>query len=172
MPTRNQIAKGSPGRTATDARRGGRLKHSDAGHGAAVKALRQTKATIVDSIAAGHSLTRAAGLAGVHRSTAYEWRMDDPEFRAALYEAAEARADVGEDLLWDHARSQHPGAVTAAIVINKQSGRFVDRQQIDSRSVTVSASVDLSHLTDQQLEDLLSLQSGRRQALESPKLEG
>lgn len=52
---------------------------------------------LLDMLATGKSVYKAAAAAGIGRSTAYEWRDSDPEFKARWEEALEAGIDAMED---------------------------------------------------------------------------
>lgn len=52
---------------------------------------------LLDMLATGKSVYKAASAAGIARSTAYEWRDTDPEFKARWEEALEAGIDAMED---------------------------------------------------------------------------
>jgi transposase-like protein len=52
---------------------------------------------LLDMLSTGKSVYKAASAAGIARSTAYEWRDSDPEFKARWDEALEAGIDAMED---------------------------------------------------------------------------
>lgn len=53
--------------------------------------------TFLEAVAKGHSVTKAAGMAGRHRSMFYDLRKADPDFALLWADAVEAGVDVLED---------------------------------------------------------------------------
>lgn len=62
----------------------------------------QNKAKILDAMTKGHSMTKAAKIAGVGRNALHEWKRDDEEFRHEVQAAFAA----GTDTLADEARKR------------------------------------------------------------------
>jgi transposase-like protein len=56
-----------------------------------------SKATFLAELKAGNTVSKAAQACGVHRRTLYDWRDQDPEFRAAWEEAITASVEILED---------------------------------------------------------------------------
>ena len=61
------------------------------------KRIDEKRVKFLASLAEGNSVARAAGDAGVGRSTAYEWREAEPEFASAWDDAVETGTDALED---------------------------------------------------------------------------
>lgn len=67
----------------------------------------------------------------IARATYYNWRDEDPEFRAAADETAESVLDMAESSLYKQVQSGNP---TATIFLLKCKGAkrgYVEKQQID-----------------------------------------
>lgn len=76
------------------------------------RTLTHARDTFIAVLAQGGSITRAAGAAGIARSTAYEWRDADTAF-AKLWDEA---LDAGIDLLEDEARRRAVDGVERPVV--------------------------------------------------------
>ena len=67
------------------------------GHAWTKQAVEKKKATILQALATGASVTAAVKKASVSRASAYTWRDDDPAFRDAWDMAIESGTDLMED---------------------------------------------------------------------------
>jgi hypothetical protein len=61
------------------------------------------KGKFLRALTEGYSVTGAAKIARVDRTTVYVWRKDDDDFKAAWDEAIEAGGDLLEDEAWKRA---------------------------------------------------------------------
>lgn len=99
------------------------------------------------------NVTQAVESAGVGRSTVYEWKEKDPEFRKKWEEAEESMIDIVESQLLTNIRE---GKEASCIFFLKTRGKkrgYVEKQEIDL-SGGLNVSQRLQEMSD---EDLIKL---------------
>lgn len=76
------------------------------------RTLTHARETFITTLAGGASITKSCQVAGIGRTTAYEWRDADPAFKVLWDEALES----GIDLLEDEARRRAVEGVERPVV--------------------------------------------------------
>lgn len=125
------------------------------------------KNAVLESLKNGVSITKACEAANVAVSTFWIWRNEDEEFNNQVLEAKDSRVDIVEDELFENTQSikdkdgkiVQRGNVLAQIFFlkNRSRGRWKDRQEIEH-----SGKVDLSNLSDEEIDDYLNRLSEKR----------
>ena len=114
------------------------LLHAKKSNGDFDKLQAIAKQTVLDEISDGHAANYAAKKAGVHRTTIYEWRKEDPDFDIAYAAAWEARADWYEERLRDTAADNNPTSIIVGLKMHK---RFVEDRGI--QGITINGDVNI-----------------------------
>jgi len=96
-------------------------------------------AALLDTLAAGKSVTQFAAKIGVHRATIYEWADRHPEFNDALLRGKEASQAFWEDELQ---KMMYSREVNAPLVKLYFANRFNwhDKAEVDNKSTDGSMS--------------------------------
>ena len=112
------------------------------------------KATALEALRQGHTLSYAAGLIGLHRSSLDYWRREDLTFAKEVASAlTESAGDVYEEhLLTASSSGNHP---VATIVGLKMKGRFVDKQEVHNKNLNLTIVSDLR--SEHSLEELKAM---------------
>ena len=108
-------------------------------------------------IADAHSVTHAATICGVHRSTVYDHYQVDMDFHKRFDEAIKARGDFWEERLRDLGALKGKPDTLAVIIGLKKEGRFVEPQY--RQAVQVNVQIDnrpYQHLSMEELRQRLA----------------
>ena len=146
------------------------------------KRMDEKRAKSVASLAEGNSIARAAGDAGIGRTTAYEWREADAAFAQAWDDAVEAGTDALEDEAVKRAKS---GSDTLLIFMLKARRRekFAERPirlalpQIDGAADVLRAYAETisamarGEITPDEAARVASVLEAKRKAIETVELE-
>jgi len=88
-------------------------------------------------------ITQACKMAGVHRSTHYEWMKSDAEYKAAVDELSEVALDFAESKLHKLIDQGNPAATIFYLKTKGKHRGYVERQEI-----AVAEKKPLSWFTD------------------------
>lgn len=118
-------------------------------------------AKIIELMAAGYTVTAAAGKLRVHRDTVYGWAETIPEFKEAFDIARQARQAYWEDEIIS---TKQAARVTASIFALKNANpkEWADKKQVeasgpDGGPIETKSTIDVTTLTDEQLAALLEI---------------
>lgn len=119
--------------------------------------------TFLKAYTESRSVTRAAEIAGVHRSTVYVWRRE-PNFRDQMEAAFDVRVDEVEDKLYERAMG---GDTTALIFFLKsyRPERFGDKLRHEERAKIKAEAEQI--VRDQFYSEMRGLPANLRKALMS-----
>ena len=124
------------------------------------------KQTFLASLNAGLTIALAAESAHIGARTAYDWRGQDQEFRAAWESVEEAKTVALEESLYNRAISSD---TVAAIFLLKARRPLMYRDVIRQENVNLNVHANLDRidreLSDAQVEELLSVVEGKRRAI-------
>lgn len=89
------------------------------------------------------NVSQAAQLSGIHRQTFYDWKNNDPAFKEAMEniqpsDFLEAKKDFIESKLMQLVSKGNPAAVIFAAKTICQDRGYVERQQLDVKSISVN----------------------------------
>ena len=112
------------------------------------------------------TIKTSAEIAKVGFRTVYDWRGNDPEFRAAWESIEESRTVALEESLYDRAITSD---TVAAIFLLKARRPHMYRDVIRQENVNLNVHANLDRLdrdlSDAQVEELLSVVEGKRRAI-------
>ena len=91
----------------------------------------QRKAQFLDTFREICNMSQAAEVAGIDRTTVYNWRRDDPNFKKQFEQAREDGAEALEDVAYQRAQEQSDRLIMALLKAYKPD-RFGDRLDITS----------------------------------------
>ena len=103
------------------------------------------------------NVTAACQEVGIGRDTYYQWYNQDPVFRKALEEISENCLDFYEGKLHELVDSLNPGAVMFALKCKGKKRGWVERQEIVNTEQISSDDIDLSKLSDSELDKFLEI---------------
>lgn len=116
------------------------------------------KARFLACLRKGNTVAGAAAVAGIARSTAYEWRRNDSDFAREWDDAIEVGTDSIEDALLDKAlRMDSAESVTAAIFLLKarRPQKYCDKHQRKYTKEIVISQIEIER-TRNEIKNLLS----------------
>lgn len=120
----------------------------------------KAKDEFLNAVRGGATLEVAAQVAGLSRSVFHDLRRRDPDFKAAYEEALDAGTDLVEQSLFNIATGveevRNTARVTACCAILNARRPHIWRHPArgDSTPEPAAATIDLSRLTDEELDDL------------------
>jgi hypothetical protein len=101
------------------------------------------KAFIENLLKCFGNVSQAAQLSGIHRQTFYDWKNNDEQFEAIIAgikpdDFLEAKKDFIESKLMSLVAKGNPAAVIFAAKTICQDRGYVERQQLDVKSISVN----------------------------------
>ncbi len=122
--------------------------------------VKKIKEAFINSVGKGKTIKEASESAGVDRTTIWLWRKADEEFNNQVIEIIDSRIQEVEDALFMNATSSEKAGDTAAQIFflkNRSKGRWKDKQEFEH-----SGKIELSNLTDEEIDEYLNKLSEKR----------
>lgn len=91
----------------------------------------RARATFLTALRETCNVAGAARTAGIGRSSAYEWRRDDPAFAAAWDEAEAEAIDNLEGVVYRRAMEGHSDRLAEILLKGHRPERYADRSKIE-----------------------------------------